>query len=185
MDSIHSIRKEIALQEGVMIYWHCSNYNAMVKSDGKKAVENREIKKMLQTIGFEDFSLKHKETGQPYLEGSLKHLSISHSKGWFALALSMNSIGIDIEPIRSSIEKGTSYFLNEVDVKKSFTVKELHIIWGAKEALFKQLSGKIENLKKEVTTVEINSNYILLEFNQYTFRFNYLFIDDVCLVWGT
>ena len=55
MDSIHSIRKEIALQEGVLIYWHCSNYEARVKSDGKKAMEKLEITKMLQTIGFEDF----------------------------------------------------------------------------------------------------------------------------------
>lgn len=184
MDSIHSIRKEIALQEGVLIYWHCSNYEARIKSDGKKAVESLEITKMLQAIGFEDFPLKHKVNGQPYLEGSLKHLSISHSKGWFALALSMNSIGIDIEPIRSSIEKGASYFLNEVEVNNSFTVIELHIIWGAKEALFKQLSGKIENLKKAVTTVEINANYILLEFKEHTYRFNYLFIEDVCLVWS-
>jgi len=185
MDSIHSIRKEIALQEGVLIYWHCSNYKAMVKSDGKKAVESSEITKMLQTIGYENFPLKHKENGQPYLEGSLKHLSISHSKGWFALALSMNSIGIDIEPIRTSIEKGTSYFLNEVEVKQPFTLKELHIIWGAKEALFKQLSGNVVNLKNAVTTVEISSNYILLEFKQNPFQFNYLFLDDVCLVWGT
>jgi phosphopantetheinyl transferase len=184
MDSIHSIRKEIALQEGVLIYWHCSNYEARVKSGGKKAMEKLEITKMLQTIGFEDFPLKHKENGQPYLEGSLKHFSISHSKGWFALALSKNSIGIDIEPIRTSIEKGTSYFLNEVEIKQPFTVKELHIIWGAKEAIFKQLNGAISNLKKEVSVIEINAKNILLDYQQQTYRFEYLFIQEVCLVWS-
>lgn len=184
MNSIHSIRKEIALQEGMLIYWHCSNYEASIKSDGKKAMEKREITTMLQTIGFGDTPLKHKENGQPYLENSEKHLSISHSKGWFTLAVSEVAVGVDIEPIRPTIEIGKSYFLNESDSIKSFSLEELHIIWGAKEAIFKQLNGAISNLKKEVSVIEINAKNILLDYQKQTYRFEYLFIQEVCLVWS-
>lgn len=184
MDSIHSIRKEIVLHQGLLIYWQCLNYEPMVKVYGKKPMERREIATMLGELGYSNFPFKHTDKGQPYLENSDQYLSISHSKGWFTLAISAAAVGVDIEPIRTSIEKGKSYFLNESDSRQSFSLEELHVIWGAKEAIFKQLNGAISNLKQEVSVIEINAKTILLDYQQQPYRFEYLFIQEVCLVWS-
>ena len=83
--------------------------------------------------------IRYDGNGKPLLANGC--LSISHSNEFVAVMLAPSvRIGIDIETIHPRIEKLSKRFLNR-DEKKFLPVKNhlehLHVIWGAKEVLFK------------------------------------------------
>jgi 4'-phosphopantetheinyl transferase len=85
--------------------------------------------------------INYRENGKPFLVNNSGKISISHSGKMVGIALnSSNNPGIDIEIIHPRIVKISSRFLN--DTEKAYlgsqpTIEQLHIIWGAKEVLFK------------------------------------------------
>ena len=83
-------------------------------------------------------------TGRPYLKGSNIHISISHTKGFAAVAYHHDApIGMDIEYISSRVERISSRFTTEgeasyIDVHDEHARQMYHLInWSAKEALYK------------------------------------------------
>lgn len=99
------------------------------------------VRKMIKLLfpGNVSTTITYEENGRPRLEG--RHISISHSHEWIALMVSENhKIGIDIEIIGPSIENLAKKFLSsEEDQSASSThrIEKLHVMWGAKEVLFK------------------------------------------------
>ncbi|MEH0008175.1 MAG: 4'-phosphopantetheinyl transferase superfamily protein [Flavobacteriales bacterium] len=83
--------------------------------------------------------------GKPYLE-SRRHISISHACGQVALIVSRDQrVGIDIEKVREKTVGLASKFANESEQKFIPDCKKwdyLHIIWGAKESLYKIWGGQ-------------------------------------------
>lgn len=67
-------------------------------------------------------------------------ISFSHCKNFAAAARSTQSpVGIDVEPISDRILNLHSRFVNEEE-KRFFNIRDprhLHLIWGAKEAMYK------------------------------------------------
>ncbi len=97
------------------------------------------VRMLLQHCGYTDFDLVYDELGKPHLKDD-KHISISHSFDFAAIALSNQNIGIDIEQVKEKVLRIAPRFmemwhlenLSEVDQMKKATV-----IWGTKEAIFK------------------------------------------------
>ncbi|GAA4759830.1 MULTISPECIES: 4'-phosphopantetheinyl transferase family protein [Flavobacterium] len=97
------------------------------------------IRMLLQHCGYNDFDLIYDKLGKPHLKDG-KHISISHSFDFSAIALSNQNIGIDIEQVKEKVLRIAPRFmemwhlenLSEVDQMKKATV-----IWGTKEAIFK------------------------------------------------
>lgn len=92
--------------------------------------------------------INYTEFGKPYLKNSKDCISISHSGKLIAFARSKSNCGIDIQEKNSKIDRILSKFLN--DHEKEW-VEELgntsdhhHLIWCAKEALFKVYGTEVD-----------------------------------------
>jgi hypothetical protein len=127
------------------LHWLCSRY-------------------LLHLLTKEDLRLNclKDQYGKPYLEGLDKHISFSHSDDLVAVALSNVHVGIDIQKAVEKIVRIRHKFINShedsyVDVDQ---LPRLHIIWGAKESVFKAYGRKEVDFKGHMTFDEIGEQKI-------------------------
>jgi 4'-phosphopantetheinyl transferase len=98
-------------------------------------------------------SITYNADGRPNLIGD-RSISISHSGNYIAIMLSdAGKTGIDIEEIHPRIELLAKKFVNENE--KSFIMhanqmRIYHVIWGAKEVLFKIYSRGGIDFRKDL-----------------------------------
>lgn len=87
--------------------------------------------------------IAYRPSGAPFLPDTGLHISISHTKGYVAVMLSLEpNTGIDIEHIANRILKVKHKFLSEEEISHIDPRHErehLLIHWCAKEALFKMI----------------------------------------------
>ncbi len=98
-------------------------------------------------------------TGKPAL--SNRHfVSISHTADLIALITSeTRNVGIDIEIVRESIVPVSRKFVNESEQKflqQEHLIEQLHIIWSAKEVLYKIYGKKEVDFRKELHVEEFS-----------------------------
>jgi len=101
------------------------------------------IRHLLKIAGYSDLQLFYTDNGKPHLEDG-KHISITHSYEFTAIIISDVPIGIDIEKQRDKIKRIAPKFIGyEEDFISSLenSIKELTVVWGAKESMYK-LYGK-------------------------------------------
>lgn len=97
------------------------------------------VRHLLKAAGYSDFDLFYNDNGKPHLTDG-KHISITHSFTYSAIAISDFAIGIDIEKNREKIKIIQHRFVN---FERGFIhkdddyIEQLTVIWGAKEALYK------------------------------------------------
>ena len=108
------------------------------------------LRKMVNTSEYIDFQVD--ESGKPYLANHPHHISLSHSNDYAAVMVSKTrKVGIDVEIIKSKIERVQSKFLADEELAFMGTedrIEKLYVAWCAKEALYK-LNGKKETSFKE------------------------------------
>ncbi|MEN8815903.1 MAG: 4'-phosphopantetheinyl transferase superfamily protein [Nonlabens sp.] len=101
------------------------------------------IRHLLLHAGYTDLDLYYSEHGKPYLTDN-KHISITHSFEFTAIIISDVPTGIDIEKQRDKIKRIAPKFIGyeqEFLATLDNPVKELTVVWGAKESMYK-LYGK-------------------------------------------
>jgi 4'-phosphopantetheinyl transferase len=88
--------------------------------------------------------------GKPFLKGLKDELSISHTSDFVAVCIDKQPTGIDIEIIGPRVSRISSRFLS--DNEKQFAVGNImqHIIWGAKECIFKAWSKGNVDFSKDI-----------------------------------
>lgn len=131
------------------------SYLVKAKEVKKRDFEKDETRRLMQQFGMNWDSLSYGPKGNPQLSDESKFISISHSEGWFSVYIGSKAVGIDIQTVHPRIVKAKSYFCNELDSHWN-EVLDLHLIWGAKEALFKKMKGETDDLAKDVSILEIN-----------------------------
>jgi phosphopantetheinyl transferase len=96
------------------------------------------VRRLLQLEGYNDENLSYNGYGKPLLDDG-KHISITHSFEFAALIISANEVGIDVEKNREKIVKIQHRFVNTNydSLSEEDMVKQLTVIWGAKEAMYK------------------------------------------------
>lgn len=96
------------------------------------------VRHLLQLEGYNDHDLSYNGYGKPLLDDG-KHVSITHSFQFAALIISENEVGIDVEKNREKIVKIQHRFVNTNydSLSDEDLVKQLTVIWGAKEAMYK------------------------------------------------
>jgi len=98
------------------------------------------VRHLLAEFGYNDFDLFYDENGKPHLKDG-KHISITHSFEFSAVAVSDGVIGIDIEKQREKIaviaHKFVDYEFDYLKKEDSEYVRKLTVIWCAKESLYK------------------------------------------------
>ena len=106
----------------------------------------------LKKIFNKELELKYHKSGKPFIKEA-KHLSISHSSNFLALAYGDENIGIDIEKPQNRMIKLMPKILSEIELmefNKEPTVDLACKLWGAKEAILKYLGDKNLNYKADI-----------------------------------
>lgn len=97
--------------------------------------------------------------GKPHLKNTEKFISLSHSHNKCAAIISDQLVGIDIQrevkKITSIQHKFVSKVEEEMIVDQDRTTA-LHLIWGAKECLYKAYGKKEVDFKKHLFISKIN-----------------------------
>ncbi len=91
--------------------------------------------------------------GKPHLVDSDFHISISHSRDLVATVASRKLVGVDIQYFVSKIHRIRHKFVNEdemTNIPEDKTLEALHIIWGAKESLYKAYGKRALDFKKHI-----------------------------------
>ena len=105
-------------------------------------------------------------------------LSVSHAKGWFAVSISTEPVGVDIQTYSSRLKEGQDYFRNERELPFADNETALHLIWCAKEAFYKMKEGQIVDLKEHVTICSISENEVNLNFENEFYSLRYHLVEN-------
>ena len=112
------------------------------------------VRVLLKKILGEEKLISYTAAGKPYLADSSYHISISHTKGYVALAVDGNyPVAIDIEQISSRVEKICSRFMNETEeqnLSKNLPLIHLLLHWSAKEAIYKYMDENDIDFKSQM-----------------------------------
>lgn len=107
--------------------------------------------------------IEYEVTGRPRLSSG-KYISISHSQNRVAVLLSTRfEVAVDIEKFRSNISTIASKFVSEADRHAwggPLTDEDLHVIWGAKEVLFKLHSLGDVDFRQHLSVSPIRSSQV-------------------------
>ncbi|MFT6845563.1 MAG: 4'-phosphopantetheinyl transferase [Flavobacteriales bacterium] len=102
--------------------------------------------------------LTYNKHGKPEVDNN-DHISISHSGNLVTIARSNNVCGIDIQQKSEKIAKILPKFLNEEELiwlnTKNQTNDYHHLIWCAKEAIFKVYGFDVD-FKKDISILDFN-----------------------------
>lgn len=181
------LNKKIQTSIGNIHLWKVENYSARIAhGEKKREIERSEVIKKLNELGYHN-ALSHKENGQPYLKDfDNVFLSISHSNGLIAIYIATQAVGIDVEHVRKSMFDGRDYFVNNEEEQLNLSQETLQLIWGAKEAFYKQLEGQIADLKNDVTlkSYELESKLINIQYQEQEIALHFEIIDEIYLVFS-
>ena len=99
------------------------------------------VRRLMHELGVNS-SIAYYPSGRPYLRDDAHHISISHTRGYAAVAISeSNPIGFDIEQRTDRVCRVSEKFLSREE--KSFlplekkNVEAMLVVWTVKEAMFK------------------------------------------------
>ncbi|MCP1995012.1 4'-phosphopantetheinyl transferase superfamily protein [Flavobacterium sp. HSC-61S13] len=143
-ESFESLQRGLALSQ-----------NSAERLQNMKSISHQcgflSIRHLLFEAGYQDADLTYDENGRPHLNDG-KFISITHSFSYSAIIVSSHNVGIDIEMQREKIIRIADKFTNlkeqallvdPIDSK----VKQLTIIWGAKEAMYKMCNSRSLSFK--------------------------------------
>jgi len=108
------------------------------------------LKEMLGRNGVIGYDSERK----PHIAGSSLEISMSHSGAYVCVYLREGaSVGVDVQQMKPSISKGAFYFLNEAELPWADLDDnvQMHLIWSAKESVFKYAGAASIDLKKHIT----------------------------------
>ncbi|MNJ83476.1 hypothetical protein D3C87_08940 [compost metagenome] len=168
----------------VLAYFKQENYEESLRNGvNKRDLEKQGVQKLLNELGYGDLQVVYKATGQPYFESKPDlFLSISHSKGWFAVMLASKPVGIDVQVYSERLKAGQDYFRNDKEIQFAENETALHLMWCAKEAFYKWKEGNIADLKEDVSLLRIEEETLVMDFEKTEYLLKYQLIEDAFLV---
>ena len=109
--------------------------------------------------------------GKPYIHDSEHFISFSHSHGIAVAIASEKPVGIDVQFIVPKITRIQHKFVNEKELTfinnlpNSKRLDALHIIWGAKESLYKAYGKRSLDFKGHMNTSPFSWDEDFTEFH--------------------
>ncbi len=99
------------------------------------------------------------EAGKPFLKND-KFISISHSGLWVGIAISQQSIGLDIEKSQEKLVRISKKFMHKDDFgfQDKMDEKKLVWYWTAKESIYKLIGKRGLSFKEDIRIDEIDKN---------------------------
>ena len=137
---------------------NCEQRLDRLKSDEMKK-QFLAVRKLIQLNGISFDSLLYSSQGIPFLNNET-NISISHTKGFSAIAISPKPVGIDIQDFRDKILSISKKFINsnERDLIDASSIKELTLVWCIKEATYKVHRKPGLDFKDEIKIKSISEN---------------------------
>ena len=123
----------------------------------------------LKNIFNKELELNHHTSGKPFIKEA-KHLSISNSSDFLAVAFGDENIGIDIEKPQNRMVKLMPKILSEIEFmefKKEPSIDLACKLWGSKEAILKYVGDKNLNFKEDIKVENIQlgvTKYLKMNF---------------------
>lgn len=159
----------------------------------KKEIYSTEL--LIKELCGKNSEIFYDENGKPHLKNSTKKISISHSHKYVAAIIEKRfETGIDIQKITPKILKIQKKFLHKKELefiaKNKNKLEIIHVIWGAKECLYKAHGkGKIifsENIFVDpfpYKNCRKISAHLILQNEKKSFHLHYEKRDDYMLVY--
>jgi 4'-phosphopantetheinyl transferase EntD len=130
--------------------------------------------------------------GKPYLLDGSREISISHSVGFAAVLISKEAGGIDIQRRVEKIRRIKHKFVNEAEdrwIRTEHNLSDLHLIWGAKEALYKTYSKKKVDFCRELEIKkpdfkDRSTRGIIYKNKESIYDIHYDWVEDYLLVYA-
>ncbi len=172
MPIVHEIRR----RHTHVIVWEVSESNEdllnMLQLDDEKLEKFKKLteKRKREYLGIRacfhylkiDGDILYEDSGKPYIKSN-HHISISHSWGKVAFAISKFAVGIDIEKNRpQKIRNIQNKFIRNDEItfiEPSKLDDYLHVIWGIKEAQYKLHDGNLWSFLNHYRTQPFKFNY--------------------------
>lgn len=134
-------------------------------------------------------------SGKPYLIGRDEHISLSHSDDYVAAMIGLTDVGVDIQRCKEKIVTVEHKFARPEEsarVDRTNEIKHLHVLWSAKEALYKIYARKklsfITNLYVQLPThLEPQGRFeglIRTSQEELHCALHYLILENYVLVYG-
>jgi 4'-phosphopantetheinyl transferase EntD len=148
---------------------------------------------LLKQIGENPDQYLKDSNGKPTLFNSKQEISFSHSKNLMAIQSSQSfSPGIDVEKMREKIIPISKRFLDNSE-KFDNSLEALHILWGAKEAIYKHWSKRALSLIEDIriqpfekkNNGKIYGKLFPNQKNERQIELKYHILDGFCLVYIT
>lgn len=120
------------------------------------------VRMLLQEIELTDHNLFYDEFGKPHLDiafgskpfdGNHQHISISHSHGFSAIAISDSKVGLDLEQLKEKTLLIAQRFMDVSHLEGlsyEEKIKKATVIWGIKESIFKIKNEKGISFPKHI-----------------------------------
>lgn len=136
----------------------------------------------------------YNDSGKPFLNGTSKNISISHSADFATVFISEKNIGIDVEQTTRNIDKVASRFLHPNEQKFIEGLENQQgatiLFWSAKEAIFKcsESQGIQFNTQILIPPFQLNSEgeftgSLQLSKKKDTFKLHYVFFKNNVMVY--
>lgn len=131
--------------------------------------------------------------GKPHLRSSTHHVSISHTVNYAAAIAHPNPCGIDVQRIVPQIRRLAEKFIGpgeQAQLTNEFELVQLHLIWSAKEAMYKAFGQRQLDFKKHLF-VDLGSftadatkgtAYLRKDKVEMLFDLDYMVFDEFVLV---
>ncbi len=157
----------------------------------KRKIEWLGVRYLLQKFHNKSSIIIYNENGKPSLNTG-ENISISHSYGIVGILISKNNSGLDIEQIRSKIDRIKHKFLNQNELafieNSTNKITDTTIFWSCKETLLK-IYGKTDIIFDEQLSVNINNHkniigHIKTPNANLTINLNLQIVDNYVVVWG-
>ena len=142
----------------------------------KRKKQNISARLILNHLSKKKVKLNYLNTGAPCCK-QFKHISISHSKNYCAVITSHHEIGIDIQYQKKNITRLHPKFINKTESKSlqnQYTKKDLHLIWCAKEAIYKTLNNPLCSLKDDIYIINLENKTMAYYNDQNNNRIKYI-----------
>lgn len=132
--------------------------------------------------------LYNDEFGKPHIGNRKITVSFSHSRNMVACMIDTegNPAGIDIEYRRDNISVLAQKFASETDISSDRGGRDLQLIWGCKEVLYKVYGKKGLDFKRDISISFDTGLHGRILKNQTTIScdLDFIRLDSFILVWN-
>ncbi len=140
---------EVLLSQLLHHEWIQNIYTVKAESRVLEILSTRILIKVLTS---EEKEVRYSSTGRPSLADESYHMSVSHTKGYVAVAINKEKpIGLDVEYISEKIRRVQSRLISDKEyIDKDNELIHLLLHWSAKEAMFKYLDAEGVDFRKNL-----------------------------------